>query len=82
MFAVSFSELSANASLLQCEKEVREGTFMSLLRMGGGILWGLGWELPSRIKVRILKWDSVGHLRDSSPVPWEALLSEPSPLAM
>lgn len=55
---------------------------MSLLRMGGGILWGLGWELPSRIKVRILKWDSVGHLRDSSPVPWEALLSKPSPLAM
>lgn len=34
----SFSELSANASLLQCEKEVREGTFMSLLAgVWGGV---------------------------------------------
>ena len=35
----SFSGLSANASLLQCEKEVREGTFKFLLR-GGGAFFG------------------------------------------
>lgn len=35
---LSFSGFSANASLLQCEKEVREGTFMFLL--GGGTFFG------------------------------------------
>lgn len=61
----------------QCEEEVRERIFMSLLRIEkGGILWGL--RMSSRMK--------VGHHGASPgqlPSPtWEAPLSEPTLLTL
>lgn len=65
-------------AFLQCEEGVRKETFVSLFRIDkvwGGMLWSLGWGgVSSSMKVRFLKWDSVGHLRASNPLPPERLL--------
>ena len=77
---LSFSGFSGNASLLQCEKEVREGTFMFLL--GGAHSSGPGLGVAIKDQGEDPKVGQCGDLRDRSPVTWAAPLSEPSPLAM
>lgn len=61
----------------QCEEEVREGTFMSLLRIEkGGIIWSL--RVSSRMKVG---QHGASHGQLPSPT-WEAPLSEPALLTL